>query len=269
MSVISNRIASIAVGSFDGMHIAHQALIEEAEAVAVIERQQGYLTPGFKRSWYCGKPLAFYLFEHVRNLSADGFVALLMDDFPELEQIVVGYDFRFGRGKGGSPEIMKKLFPGKVKVIPEICVEGIAVHSRTIREYIKEGMIERANRMLGRSYTIDGEVTRGQGLGKKSFVPTLNLEVEDYQLPPEGVYAARTRWGSFSAPSVVFIGHRHTTDGSFAVETHLLDMDPGEPEGRVMIDLESMIRENRKYADPAALRAQIGKDIARARILLE
>ena len=154
----SNPIKSIAIGSFDGMHLAHQALIARAEAVAVIERGGGYLTPGYKRTMFTDRPCYFYLFEKIRDLAPEDFVALLQEDFPKLEKIVVGYDFAFGRGKAADAAMLRRLFEGEVEIIDEVKIEGISVHSRTIKAFLKEGNVTKANVLLGRTYRIEGSV---------------------------------------------------------------------------------------------------------------
>jgi riboflavin kinase/FMN adenylyltransferase len=252
------------------MHVAHRALSSRAEALVVIERQEAYprLTPGYKRSWYCDKPMAFYLFEKVRSLTPEAFVARLKEDYPFLERIVVGYDFRFGRGREGSLATLERCFDGVLEVISEVKVEGISVHSRTIRELLDQGELELANRLLGRSYALDGEPIRGQGLGSRQFVPTINLWVEGYQLPAEGVYAGSALLEGKRHPSVIFLGHRRSTDGSFAIETHLLDRSIDRVPPRVKLEFTTRLRGNRTFGDLTALKRQIEADIERARELL-
>jgi riboflavin kinase/FMN adenylyltransferase len=265
---LNNKIKSIAIGSFDGLHKAHQTLIEEVEAIVIIERNSGYLTPGYKRSFYTDKICCFYHFEKVRSLSPEAFVTKLKNDFPSLEKIVVGYDFHFGKGKAGNAEMLPSLCDKEVFVVDEVSIEGIPVHSRTIKAYLKEGKVEMANKLLGRKYTIDGEVITGQGLGKKELVPTLNLHVDHYQLPLEGVYATRTKIGEEWLNSVSFLGHRITTDGSYAVETHVLDKDIGEISGRVVLEFVAFMRGNQKFDGLDSLKKQIQNDIDMARKII-
>ncbi len=265
MNTYSNTITSIAIGSFDGIHVAHQALISQADGVVVIERHAGYLTPGFKRSWYTDVPLFFYLFETVRGLSAAEFVARLEADFPSLQRIVVGYDFGFGQGREGDADHLRALFHGEVVIVPEVMQDGVSVHSRVIRERLIAGEIETANALLGRAYRIDGEVIAGQGIGARELVPTLNLRIHQYQLPREGVYATRTRIGGVWLPSVSFFGHRVSTDGSYAVESYVLDRDIGVVKGQVFIECVARIRDNRTFESLRALGEQIQEDIALAK----
>lgn len=265
-----NQIKSIAIGSFDGLHRGHQALISQVEAIVIIERNGGYLTPGHNRSYFTDKICCFYHFEKIKGLTPETFVAKLVEDFPHLEKIVVGYDFHFGKAKAGNTEVLKKLFEGEVVVVDQVTYEDIPVHSRMIKQYLKEGDIKMANALLGREFEIEGEVISGQGLGKKELVPTINLFVEHYQLPLEGVYATRTKVADRWYESVTFIGHRMSTDGSHAVETHLLDVhiDQDELVAPIKIAFVRSIRQNRKFEGLDALKEQIMKDIDQAKVIL-
>lgn len=265
---IHNDIKAIAIGSFDGLHIAHKTLINKVDAIVIIERNGGYLTPGYKRSFYTDKVCCFYHFDKVKALSPEAFVNKLKVDFPSLEKIVVGYDFHFGKGKAGNAEMLQALCDREVLVVDEVSIEGIPVHSRTIKAYLQEGKVEMANKLLGRKYVIDGEVIAGQGLGKKELVPTLNLHVDHYQLPLEGVYATRTKIREKWLNSVSFLGHRVTTDGSYAVETHVIDKDIGEVSGKVVIEFVAFMRGNQKFDGLDGLKKQIQDDIDIARTIV-
>ncbi|CAA6807300.1 MAG: Riboflavin kinase (EC / FMN adenylyltransferase (EC [uncultured Sulfurovum sp.] len=260
-----NNIKSIAIGSFDGIHLGHKALINQVEAVVIIERNGGYLTPGYKRSLYINQPCFFYHFEYIRGLKAKEFVSKLKTDFPKLEKIVVGYDFGFGYKKEGNVQILKKLFDAEVVVVDEVKSKGISVHSRFIKAEVATGNIELVNQLLDRAYKIDGRVVSGQGLGKNKLVATLNLNVYDYDLPKEGVYATRTKVGNEWLKSVSFIGFRVTTDGSFAIETHVIGKDIGVLKGKVWVEFVAFIRENRKFDSLEALKTQINLDIIQAK----
>jgi len=264
----TNNIKSIAIGSFDGIHIAHQTLIDKADALVIIERDGGYLTPGHKRAFFTDKVCCFYHFDVIKALTPEAFIEKLQTDFPKLETIVVGYDFSFGKDKAGNAQTLQALFSGKVEVVQEVSVEGVSVHSRTIKAYLREGNITMANKLLGRTYSIDGVVVSGQGLGKKELVPTLNLNVKAYQLPLEGVYATRTKVEGEWLPSVSFLGHRVTTDDSFAVETHILERDIGEVTGKVEMVFVDFIRANQKFESLEALKEKIAEDIQKAKEVL-
>ena len=261
----TNTIKSIAIGSFDGMHIAHQKLATKVDALVIIERDGGYLTPGHKRANFTQNVCCFYHFDVIKGLTPQAFVQRLKTDFPQLATIVVGYDFAFGKDKSGSGKTLQRLFDGKVEIVQEVSVEGVAVHSRTIKAYLREGNIAMANKLLGRTYSIDGMIVSGQGLGKKELVPTLNLNVKEYQLPLEGVYVTRTKIKGAWLDSVSFLGHRVTTDDSFAVETHILTGDIGEVEGKVEMMFIDFLRANKKFESLEALKEQIKRDIISAK----
>ena len=265
---LNNQIKSIAIGSFDGIHTGHRTLIDKADALVIIERNGGYLTPGYKRSNFTSKVCCFYHFDRIKSLTPQEFVHRLETDFPALEKIVVGYDFHFGKGKSGNAQILSSICDKEIIIIEQVTHGEIPIHSRTIKAYLREGKIELANALLGRRYTIDGEVIRGQGLGKKELFPTINLQVKEYQLPLEGVYATRTCIDEVWYNSVSFLGHRVTTDDSYAVETHILDEEIGEVEGEVLLEFVAFIRVNQKFNSLDALKTQIQDDILTAKKLL-
>ena len=262
-------IESVAIGSFDGVHIAHQELIKKADAVAVIERGSGTITPGWTRSLYTRKATFFYMFDKVKSLTPKEFVAKLKIDFPALKRIVVGYDFVYGKDRAGTVDSLRADFDGEVEVVDEVKLNGISVHSRVIRELLKSSKIEQANSMLGRCYRICGKAVKGQGIGAKELVATINLKVLQYSLP-HGVFAAKTIIDGKEYKSISFIGHRQSTDGNFAVETHILSdfSDVVEEEQEVWIEFISFIRENRKFDSLEELKEQILKDIDTAKGIL-
>lgn len=265
-------VDTLAIGSFDGIHMGHRQLIRrlgEHGALFVIDKDQVNLTPGVKRSLYAGYPCMFYHFLKVKHLSGEEFVALLLKEFPNLKKIVVGYDFCFGHNRSCSAHDLKNLFLGDVEVVEAFSYEGIAVHSSKIRQYIKEGQIEEANRFLGREYSITGTIIKGQGIGKEKLVPTLNLNSPEYLLPKEGVYTTRTKIAHTFYDSVSFIGHRASTDGIFAIETHIIGEIFEEPIEKVELFFVDFIRENRHFEGLNLLKEQIERDILIAKKRLE
>lgn len=255
---VNDTIDSIAIGGFDGIHLAHQKLISHLSdngALFVVDRKHSSLTPFDTRQKYTDKAVVNCDFELIKNLDAKEFVQTLKRGFPKLTKIVVGYDFHFAKGRSCNHECLKEYFDGKIVVVDEVCFDGVSIHSSTIRELIKSGKIEMANRLLGRDYTISGAKIKGQGLGSKLFVPTINLEVKSFTLPKEGVYA------SFSNgyKSISFLGHRVSTDGSFAIESHILE--PFCESEFWDISFERFVRDNMKFDSFEELREQIRVDI--------
>lgn len=262
--VNKNTITSIAIGGFDGMHVAHQELfknLDENGAIVSIESGFANLTPKVYRQEYSDYPIYYYVLDNIKHLEGDQFIKLLNEEFPNLKKIVVGYDFCFGKNRRYCIEKLKELFHGNVKIIDEIKIDDIAVHSRVIREYLKDGEIEIANKLLGKEYKIYGHQIKGQGLGTKSFVPTINLKVEQFLLPKEGVYITKTILNEIEYNSVTFLGHRVTTDGSYAVETHILDENIINDTYTIQIKFIKKIRDNLKFDSFDELKNQIDKDI--------
>ena len=264
----TNSIKSIAIGSFDGIHIAHQTLIDKADALVIIERNGGYLTPGYKRADFTDRICCFYHFDVIKRLTPEAFIARLKEDFPLLERIVVGFDFHFGKDKAGNAQVLHTLFDNEIIIVKEVSIENIPIHSRTIKAYLKNTKVKMANLLLGRRYHIEGMVIRGQGLGKKKLVPTINLSVKEYQFPGEGVYITRTQIDGQWHPSVSFLGHRVTTDDSFAVETHILDTEIAEINGKIVLEFVDFIRKNKKFDSLDTLKKQIEDDIEVAKAVL-
>ncbi len=265
---VTSTVDSVALGNFDGMHLGHAALFEklgENGAVCVIEHYRATLTPHIYRARFVEYPLYFYDLERIRELEPEVFLEKLYLDFPTLRRIIVGEDFHFGTGRSADVKRLKTLFGGEVVEVPEVSVDGEPVHSRFIREHIQKGEIERANVMLGRPYEIWAEVVKGQGIGAKELVPTLNLETKRFLLPKAGVYKTATCIDGEWFASVTFVGHRESTDGSFAVETHLLERTLCEVRGKIGLRWFGFIRENRKFDSLSDLKKRIAKDIEAAR----
>jgi len=268
-----NSSKSIAIGGFDGMHIGHQALfceLDKSGAIVVIETGYANLTPNGFRERYSEYPIYYFNLDDIRHLDGEGFIALLKKQFPQLQRIVVGYDFHFGKDRRYSFDDLKKLFEGEVIVVDEVKHNNDSVHSHKIRHKLSIGDIYGANEFLGHNYTIVGAKESGQGLGSRELVATININAREFLMPKEGVYATLTRIDDQEHyhPSVSFVGHRVTTDGTYAVESHILD---GEVmcEQKAEISFLTFLRENKKFENLDDLRFQIQKDILQANKILK
>ncbi|WP_373036041.1 bifunctional riboflavin kinase/FAD synthetase [Sulfurimonas sp.] len=256
---------AIAIGGFDGMHIGHQHLFAELDdngTIVVIETGYANLTPKREREHFSHYPIMYLELDEIRHLSGEEFISLLESKFPKLKKIVVGYDFHFGKDRKYSFEDLDILFSGEVKVVAEVTHNGDSVHSHKIRAKLQIGDIKGANDFLGHNYTIKGALVAGQGIGKKELVATINIEATGFLTPKEGVYVTLTRIDDEEHyhPSVSFVGHRVTTDGSFAIESHILD---GEVlcDTKARISFVSFIRDNKKFDSIAELKKAIQSDI--------
>ena len=262
------KAEAVALGGFDGMHLGHQELFKRLGrngAIVVIENGYSTLTPNGVRERHTHYPILYLELEKIKHLEADAFIELLRTHFPHLKKIVVGYDFHFGKDRKYSAEYLKNVCSAKVEIVDEVKIDGISVHSRHIRELIRRGDIKLANRLLGYNYTMMGRVEKGQGIGAKELVATINIHTESFEIPKEGVYATLTRIDDEEHyhPSVSFIGHRLSTDGGFAIESHIIDGNVKCKE-KAEISFVAFLRENRKFDSLSELKEQIQKDIKMA-----
>ena len=287
---------SLAVGVFDGVHLGHRAVIQRtiedarsAGGVAVVVTFDRHpsavlapasapqmLLPLWRRLEAIGESgveatLVFAFDEEFSRQPAAAFVERLVRGFGSVAGISVGAGFVFGHRRSGNLEVLREL--GRrhgfaVHGVPPVTIAGEVVSSTRIRELVAAGDLGRAGALLGRAYTLAGEVVAGDRLGRQLGFPTANLDVPGLVLPPRGVYAAWARTAGRRLPAAVNIGVRPTVDGTAAVprvEAHLLGF-AGELYGaRLELELASRLREERRFPSPAALRTAIGEDVAAVR----
>jgi riboflavin kinase/FMN adenylyltransferase len=216
------------------------------------------------------------------GLSPREFVETILVDKLQVRSIHEGANFRFGyRAQAGVAELAEfgREFGFSVTVHPAVMVRGMAVSSTAIRDCIAAGDLRRARWMLGHTFAIRSTPARGRGIGGKLLVPTVNLALYSDLLPAFGVYVTRlTISGPASDPdggrcfqSITNVGNRPTFgEPSFAVESHILDFDATTPPDlteETPLELEFLYRLRPEIAwpSPEALKAQIMKDIARAK----
>ncbi len=286
----------IAIGNFDGVHLGHRKLIETAVNTAQGLKAAGEEVEG---GVFCfSEPPADYLFEsppaHIcslekkleifRELGAKyaviGDFSRLKDveaeDFCELLEnecncrgIVCGFNFRFGRGRKGNSQTLKNIFGVKAEIIEAITTDdGMPVSSSRIRALIKEGDIVPANRLLGHPFSIEGAVLHGKALGRQLGLPTVNQNfMKNTLVPKNGIYVSAVISGGKRFPAVTNIGFRPTVEeqGKLNCETHLLDFE-GELYGeKISVELLCRLRDEKKFASEAELKAAIEGDIQMAR----
>jgi riboflavin kinase/FMN adenylyltransferase len=245
------------IGGFDGMHLAHQELLKRADFFIVIEKGSS-ITPGFDRCYYTNLGCEYFELEKIKHLSAMEFIDILKK--MDIKKLVLGYDFKFGKNRNGNIDLLKKFF--EVEIIEEIKIDGIGVHSHIIRKFIKED-IKQANKFLGRNYKIKGTQIKGQGLGSKELVPTINIKLfKPYIIPKPGVYITKTN----NFLSLSFIGIR-STDNNFSIETHIIESEKLKVKSEKLIEIEFLefLRENKKFDSLNELKLQIKKDIAKTK----
>ncbi len=206
------------------------------------------------------------------SLSPEQFVSLYLHDALKARVVVVGDDWRFGKGRAGNVELLQdygKRFGFEVHVVPPVLLDGKRVSSTTIKASLAIGDIVSVSRLLGRSYELAGRVVHGAGRGKSISVPTANLMLGRRVLPLDGVYVSRVVLGGELLPAVTNIGTQPTFNGATRrVEVHILDRELKLYDKRISVQLIDRIRGEKKFADVQQLKNQIAEDILKARDVL-
>jgi riboflavin kinase/FMN adenylyltransferase len=200
------------------------------------------------------------------------FARSVLRDVLGARAVVVGANFRFGKGRAGDLALLHELGRSlgfRVEGVAPVLHEGAPISSTRIREALARGAVTAAADLLGRPYFVDGVVGRGDGRGRTIGVPTANLEPVNEILPGRGVYVAEAAVGSGRWGAVVNIGKRPTFGGTrTTLEAHLLGFE-GDLYGRPLrLAFRERLREERTFSGPEALVAQIREDMARGRALL-
>ena len=206
------------------------------------------------------------------SYDARQFVELVLRDRYRMRELLIGYDHHFGRGRQGSAEMLQRLGAERgfgVEVVGAVPLDDDrAVSSTAIRRAVAAGDLERAAQGLGRAYSVSGRVVAGAGRGRRIGFRTLNLAPIPSRklLPPEGVYAVRVQTPDGPHGGMVNLGPRPTFgDAEVGLEAHLFDVDGDWYGATVRVDFVARLRETRRFADAAALRAQLGRDETAAR----
>jgi len=208
---------------------------------------------------------------------ADVFIRSILHERIRPVEVYVGYDFHFGRDREGSMRMLTEMGPRlgfAVTIIPEVTVDAGDVNSSRIRELLGLGEVERANQMLGRAYTVRGNVAKGDRRGRQLGFPTANLDPENEVLPASGVYAGWVRLldegrpdRDRRLPAVSNVGTRPTFAGGDRVlaEAHLIDFEGDLYGHRIEVSFDHFLRPEQRFDGVEALRAQIGADVEQAR----
>ncbi len=287
-------IASI--GNFDGVHLGHQRILSAVVAEARAENARAVAVSFDPHPEQVLRPhkaprLLTPMEERARLLAGTGIDAVVVLPFDEalahlsprefVEQVLVkalgvrglheGGNFRFGhRAAAGVKELAEfgAEFGFGVQVHSAVRVHGMEVSSSAVRESIAAGDMRRARWMLGRPFEVRSTPVRDRGVGSKLLVPTVNLAPYAGLLPAYGIYVTRLTIGERCFQGASYIGNRPTFEGAgFSVETHILDFEPIEiSEGTpVQVEFLLRLRDDEKFPNPEALKAQIFKDVARAK----
>ena len=289
---------AIAFGTFDGVHLGHWELIQEARRLA---GESGGASMVYTYSTHPMQafapdrvpPQLETLEEKVHSIEMTGVEVAVIRPFsraygsqtPEEfmhgicaalhpRYVIIGYNYSFGIRGSGSAETMIRLgeeFGFRTHVIGEVRIHGEAVSSTRIRHAIQNGQIRLANELLGRPYMIHGCAVHGRHLGTSLGFATANLPMPSGKvIPAEGVYAGQVGFRNRIAPAVINVGSHPTVPGRPVIEAHLLDYG-GEALYDELLEVRFIdrIREERRFESLEALKTQIRADCITARDILD
>jgi riboflavin kinase/FMN adenylyltransferase len=289
---------AITIGNFDGVHLGHRQILSSVVALAREERwKSAVLTfdphPAKLVAPASAPRLLTTLEERARIILEQGIDEILILPFtPEIaalgpedfarqilvdrlsaRAVLVGANFHFGRRAAGDAGMLEELglrYSFETEIVEPVVCRKRVISSSEVRRLIEAGKVSAACRMLGRPYLLRGAVVAGEGRGSKQTVPTLNLDTKAEVLPKNGVYVTRTRESvtlgktAREWPSITNVGFRPTFDGhNRTIETYLLAPLDGVTPQEIAIEFRHWVRDERKFENAEALKAQILRDVNR------
>ena len=288
---INSRGSVVTVGGFDGIHIGHQALIDEVvrcarwrdyNAVLLTFETHPRIALGREKGPFLLSPIeekveilrafdldyAIFLTpdKELLNTDREEFVKKFLIEKLHTRRLILGFNHHFGKGRAGSAVYLARTIEKwnfSLTVFPPVYVEGEIVSSSKIRELLRAGELERANKMLGRPYSLIGEVVEGLKLGRKLGAPTANLKVHPYKLlPANGVYAVKVWLGNEMFKGVASVGVRPTINGKHLLtEVHIFDFDREIYGSTLKVEFLKFIRPEKKFSGLEELKSAISRDI--------
>ncbi len=290
----------VTIGTFDGVHVGHQKIIEQLVATAKKNNCNSVLLTFFphprmvlqkdhsiklintiaERVAILENTGLDYLIIHpfdkeFSRLSALDFVRNVLVNQLNVSQLVIGYDHRFGKNREGNFEQLEEyghMYDFLVQEIPAQDINAISVSSTKIRKALQEGEIKKVTKYLGHRFSVSGIIVLGKRLGNTIGFPTANLEVEEsYKLiPKKGVYLVRSKIDGIWVNGMMNIGVRPTVQGEFeTIETHFFNFDGDLYEKKIHLELLDFLREEQKFDSVEDLRNQLSRDKEKSLELLK
>jgi riboflavin kinase/FMN adenylyltransferase len=290
----------VTVGTFDGVHRGHWAVLQEIRRRANATGRSSVLvtfdphplrivrpehapplltTPVEKKEILAESGLDYAVFisftETLSRYEPRRFVEEVLVARMGVSELVIGYDHGFGRDRSGDAETLRRIgreMGFAVDVVPPVASDGDPVSSSRIRRAVSTARMGEARAALGRPYSLRGVVVRGDGRGRHLGFPTANLKVPnaDKLIPPPGIYAVQGVLRSGPHPGALHVGPRPTFKGSPpTIELHLMDFEEDLYGEEVRVDFIEFLREVRPFSTTAALVDQIREDVEVARAVLD
>jgi riboflavin kinase/FMN adenylyltransferase len=286
----------MAVGFFDGVHLGHQQVLRQAISCAGEHGGEAWvltfdthpakiLRPNDAPPLLTSLPHKLRLLtalapdgcvvvqftQELAGLSPSDFIGSLCNSAPTLKKILVGANWKFGKDRAGTAELLQSLAVERgvtVEIVDPVLWDSGPVSSTRIRRSVAEGRMDDAAAMLGRRFSILGTVVEGRQIGRRLGFPTANLDPHNEVRPPEGVYAVRALLADETRDGVLSIGKRETftgeSDATVCIELHLPGLDASLYGTEIEVMFVEKLRDQQRFTNSDALQAQIAKDISDA-----
>ena len=283
--------SAIAIGNFDGFHLGHQRVIKKGKQIAKRKKLKfGLMVFQPLPVMFFNKKLKNYRIDSLQqkinsskkygidflivkkfdkkfsNIKAENFIENILYRKLKTKLVFISKNFRFGKNRTGNINLLRKkekLFKYKTNTIIPLNKKGLIISSTLIRKNITKGKIVNANKMLGRPWTIEGIVNRGDKRGRKIGFPTCNIDLRNYILPKIGVYSSKIIINKkVKNKGIVNIGYRPTFGkNKLVLEAHIFDLKKNLYDKKIKIMLIKFIRKEKKFRNIVQLKKQIKKDI--------
>ena len=289
-----HRNSVIAIGNFDGIHLGHLKVINEAKKMAKKNKLPfGLMTfepvpvmffnKKIKNHRISSLPqkkdqlkklkLDFLIIikfnKNFSSLSAEEFIKKIIHKKTGCRFLYVSKNFRFGFKRKGNIKTLEKYgkqFNFKNKIVMPFKTRGKIISSTFIRKKIRKGQIEEVNKLLNRYWSINGKVIRGQKRGRKIGFPTCNLKLSNYVIPRLGVYAVKVKTNNISNNGIANIGYRPTFNGqNLLLETNIFGINKNLYNKVITVGFKKFLRAEKKFKSFEYLKKQIKIDIKQAK----
>jgi len=284
----------VAIGNFDGLHIGHQKVLKEArqkarsknlkfglvtfEPVPIMffnKNIKSHRINSLNQKIYFLKKLKLDFLIIINfnktfsNLSAEDFIKKILFKKLKSKYIFISRNFKFGKKRLGNIKILKnfeKMYLYKVLVTTPYKEKNKIISSSLIRKTIQEGQVDKAEKLLGRLWCVEGEVVKGEQRGRKIGFPTCNIKLDSYILPKLGVYSVWVQINNIKKKGIANIGYRPTFNGrSLLLEVNIFGIKRNLYKKILKISFINFIRAEKKFKNINQLKAQIKKDIVSAK----
>ena len=283
---------NLAIGNFDGIHLGHQKIIDELIEYSKIKNcssailsfkphPRQFFSDEYRNFQIITEEEKIYLLdkqgidhyfsllfdENIASMSPKDFITKILAEKLHSTHLIVGYDFKFGKDRKGNASLLQeqsKNLGFDINVIQPITsnYNSVVYSSSQIREFIRNGNVEKANLFLGRNWSMQGTVIKGDKRATAMNFPTANLVPGELIHPKKGVYAIRARYIDKWSNGIANFGERPTVDGKrLLLEAHLFEFNQNIYGKELTVEFLTFIREEKKFDNFALLTEQIQKDI--------